>query len=245
MAIDYWKLTREFSQGDYVQKINVITGDLSPYMGRVTAAFYGLGCLDVQWPFGNERVFPDDIVKVDPKFSRVLPPALLDQTYMTVEIEKARKAATDHWKTSSFPPAVYVDLARYWHNKVSEVIAYDTLYRALEPNVVDSALRDEVAKFYRFASNAGLMLVQQVAETQSFENKTAAYWIAQNRTYRATGEDLKAGKPSCPKCANRMRRATYKMHKGQKARVFACPKCLTLVDPESILGPDGNPHSWF
>lgn len=247
MAIDYWKLTREFSQGDFVQKINVISGDLSPYMGRVTAVHRGLGCLDVQWPFGNERVFPDDIVAVDPKFSRVLPPALLDQTYMTVEIEKARKAATASalWRTASFQPAVYVDLARYWHNRVSEVLAYDTLYRALEPNVADDQLRDEVSKFYRFASNAGLMFVQQVAESRSFENKTAAYWIAQNRTYRATGEDLKMGKPACPKCANRMRRATYKMHKGMKAKVFACPKCLTLIDPESILGPDGNPHSWF
>lgn len=245
MAIDYWKLTREFSQGDYVQKLNVINGDLSPYMGRVTAVHRGLGCLDVQWPFGNERVFPDDVVAVDPKFSRVLPPALLDQTYMTVEIEKARKAASALWKTAEFHPAVYVDLARYWHNRVSEVVAYDAIYRALEPNVNDESLRGEVAQFYRFASNAGLMLVQQVAERSKFENKTAAYWIAQNRTYRATGEDLKMGKPACPKCANRMRRATYKMHKGMKAKVFACPKCLTLIDPESILGPDGNPHSWF
>lgn len=245
MAIDYWKLTREFSQGDFVQKISVIDGDLSPYMGRVTAVHKGIGCLDVQWPFGNERVFPDDVVKVDPKFSRVLPPALLDQTYMTVEIEKARKASSALWRTAELHPAVYVDLARYWHNRVSEVIAYDTLYRALEPNVNDDALRNEVSKFYRFASNAGLLLVQQLGENQGFENKTAAYWVAQNRTYRATAEDIKAGKPNCPKCANKMRRATYKMHKGAKAKVFACAKCLTLVDPESILGPDGNPHSWF
>lgn len=245
MAIDYWQLVKEFSQGDYVQKINVISGDLSPYMGRVTAVHRGIACLDVQWPFGNERVFPDDVVKVDPKFSRVLPPVLLDQTLMTVEIEKARRTASSPWKTAEFNPAVYVDLARYWHNGVTSVIAYDTLYRALEPNVNDEALKNEVAKFYLFANNAGLMLVRQKAEAEKFENKTAAYWIAQNRTYRATGEDIQAGKPSCPKCASRMRRATYKMHEGQKAKVFACPKCLTLVDPESILGPDGTPHSWF
>ena len=245
MTTDYWKLAAEFTQGDFVQKINVITGDLSPYMGRVTAVFRGLGCLDVQWPFGNERVFPDDVVKVDPKFSRVLPPVLLDQSLVTVEIEKARKAATSPWRTHEFEPTLYVKLASYWHHKVNEVVAYDSLYRQYAPNVNDDALRVEVSKFYRFANNAGLMRIQQAVKAQGFENKTAAYWVAQNRTYRATAEDIKSCKPSCPKCANQMRRATYKMHEGAKARVFACPKCLTLVDPESILGPDGNPHTWF
>lgn len=243
--IDYWKLSAEFSQGDYVQKINVITGDLSPYMGRVTAVLRGIGCLDVQWPFGNERVFPDDIVKVDPKFSRILPPALLDQSYVTLEIEKARKASTSPWRTHEFQPSMYVSLARFWHAKVGEVLAYDNLYREFEPNVNDEALRDEVSKFYRFASNAGLMLVQQLAQASGFENKTAAYWVSQNRTYRATSQDIKGGKPSCPKCSNQMRRATYKMNKGSKVHVFACAKCLNLIDPESILGPDGNPHTWF
>ena len=136
-------------------------------------------------------------------------------------------------------------LASYWHHKVNEVVAYDSLYRQYAPNVNDDALRVEVSKFYRFANNAGLMRIQQAVKAQGFENKTAAYWVAQNRTYRATAEDIKSCKPSCPKCANQMRRATYKMHEGAKARVFACPKCLTLVDPESILGPDGNPHTWF
>jgi hypothetical protein len=42
-----------------------------------------------------------------------------------------------------------------------------------------------------------------------------------------------------------MRNATYKMHKGAKHKVFACPKCLYLIDPPSILGPSGEPHNWF
>ena len=58
VAIDYWKLTKGFNQGDVVQKIDVIDGDISPYVGTVTAVHKGLGVLDVQWPFGNERVFP-------------------------------------------------------------------------------------------------------------------------------------------------------------------------------------------
>ena len=44
--IDYWALVKEFTQGDVVQKIDVIDGDLSPYVGTVTAVHKGLGVLD-------------------------------------------------------------------------------------------------------------------------------------------------------------------------------------------------------
>lgn len=240
--IDYWKLTKEFSQGDAVQKIDIQTGQLSPYVGAVTAVHRGIGCIDVQWPFGNERVFPDDVVRVSPEFVRYLPPAF-DQSYKTVEIENARKASAPLWRHTQFSPSLYIELAKHWHKGAGEVLAYDDLYRAYAPNIDDEALRDEVSKFYRFAANAGELRVQQ--EIQRHLLKNAAYWVAQNRQYRATGEDLKAGKPACPKCASRMRRATYKMHEGAKHKVFACPKCLYLIDPASILGPTGEPHTWF
>jgi len=243
VAIDYWKLTKEFTQGDCVQKLTITTGFLSPYVGAVTAVHKGLGVVDVQWPFGNERCFPDDIVKVNPKFMAFTPPAF-DQSYVTVEIERARKeaSASTLWRNRQFQPSVYIELARSWHKGASEVIAYDDLYRSI-PNVDDEALRDEVSKFYRFAANAGELRIQ--SHIRDCFEKNAAYWVAQNRQYRATGEDLKAGKPACPKCASRMRRATYKMHEGSKHKVFACPKCLYLIDPASILGPGGEPHDWF
>ena len=240
MVIDYWKLTGGFSQGDVVHKINVTNGGLSPYVGTVTAVHKGLGVLDVQWPFGNERVFPDDVVRVSPDFIRFLPPSF-DQSYVTVEIEKARKQASSSslWRHNQFPSSAYLMLAQHWHRGASEVLAYDNLYRTLQPNVDDEALRDEVSKFYRFADRA------QDLRIQAHLSKTAAYWFAQNRQYRATSEDVKVGKPSCPKCASRMRRATYRMHKGSKHKLFACPKCLYLIDPSSVLGPTGEPHNWF
>lgn len=240
MATDYWKLTKEFSQGDLVHKVNVTTGDLSPYVGTVTAVHKGIAALDVQWPFGNERVFPDDVVRVSPEFLRFLPPSF-DQSYVTVEIENARKeaSASSLWRTRVFSPLVYIELAKKWHKGANEVVAYDDLYRQLAPNVDDESLRDEVSKFFRFARNSGDLRIQQHA------NRSAAYWIAQNRQYRATSEDIKCGKPACPKCAARMRRATYRMQKGAKHRIFACPKCLYLIDPASVLGPSGEPHNWF
>lgn len=238
MTIDYWQLTRDFTQGDSVQKIDVQTGQLSPYVGAVTAVHRGIGCLDVQWPFGNERVFPDDVVRVNPLFLLYLPPTL-DQSYRTVEIENARKASTSLWRTNQFPPMLYVTLAKAWSKGAGEVAVYDDLYRTYAPNIDDEALRDEVSKFYRFAQNAGDLRINQAIA------KSGAYWTSQDRQYRATSEDLKCGKPSCPKCSTRMRRATYRMQKGARHKIFACPKCLYLIDPMSILGPAGEPHNWF
>lgn len=238
--IDYWQLSADFAQGDVVHKINVINGGLSPFVGTVTAVHKGLGVLDVQWPYGNERVFPDEVVKVSPAFIRFLPPSF-DQSHQTADIMKARKqaSASNIWRHREFSPKTYVELARRWAKGASEVVAYDDLYRMLQPNVNDEALRSEVAKFYRFAQGA------QDLRVQAHMEKSAAYWVAQNRQYRATSEDIKCGKPACPKCATRMRRATYRMHKGSKQKLFACPKCLYLIDPTSILGPAGEPHEWF
>jgi hypothetical protein len=131
-VIDYWKLTKEFSQGDAVQKIDVNTGQLSPYVGSVTAVHRGIGCLDVQWPFGNERVFPDDVVRVSPEFIRYLPPAF-DQSYVTGEIEKARKASAPLWRSAQFQPSVYIELARRWQRELGS--SHTTTSEPPSPNV--------------------------------------------------------------------------------------------------------------
>ena len=174
---------------------------------------------------------------MNPKFIDFLPPAF-DQSYRTYDIDKARKeASTSKSPWGKLHPELYLKLAKYWHTGANEVIAYDDLYRTTA-GIEDETLRSEVSKFYRFAQNAGELLVAQM-------HRQGAYWVAQNRQYRATGEDLRTGKPACPKCAARMRKATYKMHEGSKHLVFACPKCLHLVDPTSILNPEGEPHDWF
>lgn len=232
--IDYWKLTRNFSVGDTVQKVNLSEGALSPYVGHVVQVSLGLGVLEVQWPFGTEQAYPDDLVRVNPKFFGFLPPGL-NQSYPTVGGRGSKTASL--W-SSDLPTPFYMHLAKSWHNGVSSVIAYDDWYRA-NPKSNDALVRSETEKFYRLGVRASDLRLAAVA------HKTAAYWVAQNRQYRATSTDLKAGKPSCPKCSSSMRRTTYRMEEGSKHKVFACPKCLTIIDPSSILGPAGEPHDWF
>ncbi len=244
--IDYWELAKEFSIGDVVQRYAPGQGgySLSPFVGRVTAVHRGIGMLDVQWPYGNERVSPDDVVRVDPRICEWLPPALLDQTYLGADTQRARKlwasaSARSLWGTTNFPPGFFSDLARLWGRGAEEIPAYDELWhKYASSGDLDEALRDEVAKFYRVASNLVDLRLQQHA------NKTAAYWVAQNRQYRVTQEEFRAGKPVCPKCGTKMRRTTYKMDKGARQRLFACPRDLFLIKVTDILGPEGQPVEW-
>lgn len=235
--IDYWTLAKDFQPGDFVQKyIPSRNGSLSPYVGRVTAVLRGIGCLDVQWPFGNERVFPDDVVKVNKEFASYLPPSLNFSYYPTVE--QTRLATKLPWRTTELPAGFHKELARIAHRGADEVQAYDELWHRYASYSNDEALRDEVGKFYRFAHNSMTMFLEELAR------KTATYWAAQNRQHRATKAEVDARCPNCPKCGSAMRKATYKMAEGQRMRLFACPKDLYLIKQTDILGPGGEPVGW-
>lgn len=243
MAIDYWKLTKDFEAGSTVQRFVPGLGgiSLSPFTGTVTAVHRGLGVVDVQWPYGNERMFPDDIVRVEPAMVHYLPPTL-DQTYMALDVQKAREkwaSLPKLWRTTELPAGFHLDMARLFTKGASEVQAYDDLWHKFSAlGAQDDAIRDEVARFYMVAQNlVTLRLNQHVV-------KTAAYWIAQNRQYRVTGEEMQGRKPFCPKCGKSMRKTNYKMMEGSRHRLFACPKCLFLIKREHLLGPDGQPVEW-
>jgi len=238
--IDYWKLVKDFAAGDVVQRFDPTHGDLSPFVGRVTATHPGIGFVDVQWPYGNERMSSDDIVKVNPAFCRYLPPSLDFSYYAGYDVTKARQASGQEspWRTDALPPAFHRDLAVLWAKGAGEVGAYDELWHRYANGTDDEVLRDEVAKFYRFARNAAELRIQ------NFAQKSAAYWVAQNRQFRVTQDEIVSRKPSCPKCGKQMRKTTYKMDKGARTRLFACPKCLFLLKRDNLLSPDGAPVEW-
>lgn len=237
--IDYWRLCDSFKAGDAVQKF--MPGDpggLSPFLGRVTAVHPGLGMIDVQWPTGNERVSSDELVLVNPAFMRYLPPTL-DQTYLGYDTLKAREASARVWRHLEVPPDFHVDLARLWMKSASEVAAYDALWRKYSAQgVAESDILDEVSQFYKAARNIVELRLRQHIQ------KTAAYWVAQNRQYRATQEEIDTRRPLCPKCGKKMRKTTYKMQEGAKHRLWACPKDLFLIKQDHMLGPGGEPVEW-
>lgn len=237
--IDFWKLTKEFGQGDIVQRLSP-TFSLSPYVGRVTAVHRGLGVVDVQWVYGNERVSPDEIVKVNPKMTAFLPPEF-DQSYSSYDIEKARSkwAANSPWVGAELPAGFYTHVAKSWGQGHSEMAAYDSAWhRFAAQGVEDERMRTEVEKFYQVGLRLADLRIKQHAQ------KSAAYWAAQNRQYRVSQGEIQLKKPNCPKCGSTMRRTTYKMDQGSRVRLFACPKDLFLIKSEAILGPNGEPLGW-
>jgi len=241
--INFWKLVKDFKIGDVVQRFAPGNGgySMSPFVGRVTAVHKGLGVVDVQFPYANERMSPDEIVRVDPKICVWLPPEF-DQSYSSYDIQKARSreaSVNGLWAGSKLPAGFYHELAKIWGKGFNEVGAYDDLWqRYASSGVSDDGIRAEVEKFYSVANKLSYLRIAQAIQ------KTAAYWIAQNRQYRVTGEELKARKPVCPKCGTTMRRTTYKMDKGARIRLFACPKDLFLIKTDNILGPQGEPVEW-
>lgn len=239
MAIDYWKLTKDFGPGDFVQKFIPGQTDLSPFYGRVTAVLSGIGFVDVQWPFGNERVSPEELVRVNPEFVYYLPPTLDFSYYPGMDVEKSKAASRKKlWAAEELPPGFHRELAKLWSKGAGEVRAYDELwFRFASHNVNDEALRNEVQKFYLFGKNAADLYFGQVA-------RTATYWVSQNRTHRATKTEVDAGKPNCPKCGSTMRKTLYKMREGQRVRLFACPKDLFIIRQQDIMGPGGEPVAW-
>lgn len=223
--------------GDSVQKFMVGRSALSPYYGRVTAVHRGIGFIDVQWPFDNERESPEDLVKVNPAFAFYLPPSLNHSWYPGWDV--TRQASKSLWRTTEVPAGFHQSLAKLWSKGTHEISAYDELWhRYASMNANDEAIRDEVDKFYRFGRNTVDVLIQQAIPKQS------TYWVSTNRQHRATKQELVGGRPNCPKCGTKMHKTTYKMADGQKTRLFACPQDLYLIKQSDILGPDGEPVRW-
>lgn len=236
--IDYWALAKDFAVGDYVQKyIPSRSGNLSPYVGRVTSVLPAIGFLDVQWPFGNERVSPEELIRVNKEFSMFVPPMTNFSYYPGLEQERAKMASKMPW-TYHLPIGFNEDLAASFHKGSDEVQTYDTLWHKYSSTVADETIRKEVRSVYAFASNTTDLYFEGVAR------KTATYWVAQNRTHRATKSEVLNKCPNCPKCGTSMRKTTYKMAEGQKMKLFACPKDLYLIKQTDILGPGGEPVVW-
>ena len=242
--IDYWKLVRDFKVGDVVQKLipGNDGGGLSPFPGRVTAVLKGLGFVDVQWPFGNERVSPEELVRMNPEFLAYLPPTLDFSWYpgLDTQVDQLRLAAgipADLWGTG-LPIGFHRNLALLWNNKVGEVRAYDELWQRYASQADDVALLDETAKFYRFATTSAEKYFRYVV------TKMATYWVAQNRQHRVTKEELASKRPCCPRCKGPLRKTTYKMREGQRMHLFVCPSDLFVIRRDDIYGPDGKPVEW-
>jgi hypothetical protein len=238
--IDYWQLAKDYQPGDLVHKFIVDRGDVTPYVGRVIAVMPGIGFLDVQWPFGAERVSAEEVLKVNPDAVRFFPPTLNMSYYPGYDARPVKKADGGKlWRTTEVPPDFHKHLARVFHSGASAIGAYDEMWHRFR-QADDEAMRDEVSKFYRVAYNMVTAIIIEQAR-----KKDAAYWAGADRKYRATKSELSSKKLACPNCkGGPMRRATYKMDGGERVKLLACTGCMHLIKTSDVLGPGGEPTEW-
>lgn len=232
--IDFWEIAKNFKTGDVVQRfLPFAQGDaLSPFVGKVLVSHPGLGVVDVQWPHGHQRISADEIVLVNPKITKYLP-LNLDQAYSTYDMSKIAA-----WKLDRVPGEFLGDLSQLWSNKKSDLDSYDVLWRKYSNFVDDLTIKSLTLKFYDVGRRmAKLRMASHI-------RKNAAYWVAQGRQYRATKEEIQSKRFLCPKCGTLMKNATYRMEKGTRVRLLACPKDLFLIERTSMLDPDGKALVW-
>ena len=149
--------------------------------------------------------------------------------------------------TAVWPAIGMVDVE--WPNG-SERLAVEDLQRytdhrepappdVLHDNVPGGNTKDSVSK-----GDPNWVATRRVAESyvqkMIHRSKTALYWGAPDRHYRATGAEQESGKFTCPNCKTSvLRAASYKRADGVSERLFACPDCVFLVLREDVIGhPD-------
>lgn len=233
--VDYWSLTQNYRRGDVVFTYNALLGILETIPGLVTAVHPGIGFLDVEYPWGNERVSPEYLIRQNPENKQVLP-SMVDTSYQSWDIDQSRlEDGTENGYSYAKPKvgfvtasmvnrlaAIYDDIQRElfvaagqcMHSNLNEVQAYIALSKVAGKQHSDWAIKAALQKIY--------YPVQ----------KKALYWNAPGRIYKMTKGELDDGLPDCPNCHINMQKTHYAKH----TKLFVCPSCLFCIKPEEIDG---------
>lgn len=231
--VDYWSLVKNFRTGDVVNTYNPLTGTLESIPGRVTAVHYGIGFLDVEYPWGNERVSPEYLVRMNPKNLYIMPSAI-DTSYESWDIAQAHLEDGTHTGYSYANPkkassdlvdrlaadydarlsTVAVAAAQCLHNHLTELQAYEAMASTVAKMASDHEIRTALQKAYHP------------------NEKVSLYWNAPGRRYRMNKGELEDGLPNCPKCGTNLEKTHYAKH----TKLFVCPVCLFCIKPEDVEG---------
>lgn len=207
--IDNQQVATQFSRGDTVLfPIYTQGNDYAPTLGRVTAVFPQIGCVDVETYAGNLRFNANELIKrndIDTSF-------MFDTSEQTWERQQANKVAS-RYVQESFSTLVKEAFILYTKENVSsEIKTYDTMFKRHASTTSESSIQEAV----------------------SFVYKNALYWREMGRKYAPTRSELESGCFSCPKCKCQMQRTNYK----KLTKLLACPQCLWLICQEDLAIPN-------
>jgi len=152
----------DFCVGDTVRKW-VSERSVTPYVGIVTNIHPGIHKLDVQWPRGNMREDPEEIIKVNPIFG--IPSVSQDTGYGSYDKSLSEKLHGKIPKRVMPSDKMPIRIAHTFANKIignivddivdcykgnlNEVQAYNQVYRKYSNTCSDFIIRSSIQKVYR------------------------------------------------------------------------------------------------
>lgn len=210
--IDAQRLARDFRVGDTVLLPIYTRGNrYAPSLGVVTAVLDKIGFIDVETPFGNIRMSPENLVKEPNSDASYLEDTSLD----TWERGQSKKLASRYSKDRLIPATMKAFELR--EEGLSEIEAYLRLSEANSHTHGDGEIKNAVSLAY----DPGLM------------SKVAIYWKAKGRRYMPSKAEIESGCFNCPHCRAELQKTHYKKH----TKLYVCPECLFTIRPKDMLEP--------
>lgn len=211
--VDSQRLATKFKIGDSVLFPIFTRGNqYAPVVGLVTAVLPRIGFLDVETPFGNVRIAPEDVVRTESHDASHLE----DTSYSTWDRDQAKKVASRHLTARLTAVA----------SKASEMRT-----KGYKQDDTEKELQESNKESYSISEiNEGVKLAYT---NETFLSKTAIYWRAKGRRYMPSQKEVMCGEFSCPNCRNCLERTQYKKH----TKLYVCRECLFTIRPADLLSP--------
>ena len=206
---DYQARGREFAVNDFVHPVGSGPMDI----GRVSQVWPGIGMVQVEFPYGSRRYPVEDVEKIHPAQSLVIP----------TTTDNGPGGADVVPVSAGRPPSLNEDGGQ------ETATGKDTTIE------MDVTTGPDGGASPASKTGASLTTAQMADRIIEAHIKKALYWHSADRNYRVNKGEFESGKFACPKCKDGpMKRAIYKMRNAERHRLYICPNCTFVIKQDNI-----------
>jgi len=212
-----------FSPGDMVCPF----GKPEFVSGIVVEVFPKIGMVDVEFPDRVTRYQADELRNLSN-------PQYFDPQGNVMQARKASrkpKPGDKVWSYQVFRDGKIMQISRPYREEVMRVEG-NTVYMVDHKAKVTDFGRGKTWHFSDEESPQG--------RTASMD-KSALYWAAPDRKYRATRDELPYGPYKCPRCKTEegecvpMRTSTLQRTEGKNFKIWVCPSCTFAIQDSDVI----------
>lgn len=206
-TFDYQARGREFAVNDFVHPIGAGPLDI----GRVSQVWPAIGMVQVEFPYGSRRYPVEDVEKLNPSQSHVIP----------TTTDNVPGGVDTYPVSAGRPPILGPDGTQETQSGKDSTFPGETV----GPDGGASPA----------SKTATFTLAQKADRILEAFIKKALYWHSADRNYRVNKSEFESGKYTCPKCKEGpMKKAIYKMRNGERHRLYICINCTFVIKQDNI-----------